>query len=280
MISDVLVFRAPQSGSDPLGVRSTITQPRFSPAARQSKDEGRPPPTRRPGRWRLTRLAVAGLFVLALGTLACAGTRPNPLPHVGAAWQPGELVPIDTHGRGLLLVRPDHQLGRYDKLMIEEVGFRYSNHQRWLSFREEDRVRSMISSAVRGTQDSAIGMAAQPGPCVLSVRFYVTDLELHDPGYKSISTTSFIRSFGEATMVMELRDSVTNQPLARFLQRRELGSGTGLGGTSTSIRRLQTVVGVAMREMGSQLQNLTPPTSGGWDGECHGGMTRVAFGSH
>ena len=41
----------------------------------------------------------------------------------------GEFVPVDTHGRGLLLVRPDHQLGRYDKLMIEEVGFRYSNHQ-------------------------------------------------------------------------------------------------------------------------------------------------------
>jgi len=68
--------------------------------------------------------------------------------------------------------------------------------------------------------------------------------------------------------------------LARFLQRRELGGGTATGTADASLRRLGAVVGVAMRDMGRQLQHLTPPTRGGWDAHCKGGMTSVALGSH
>jgi len=278
MTSDALVSKAPRFGSDPQGARSSLTRPSRTTArpAAPSRDS-------RPGRWRRWR-GIGGALVattlLILSTVGCASIRPRETPPpVSAAWQPGELLPVDTKGRGLLLVRPDHQLGRYDALMIEHVGFRYSDHQRWLSFREEDRISAMITNAVKGMQDGEVTVTDESGPCVLGVRFYVTDLELHDPGYETTSVTSFVRSFGEATMIMELRDTVTDRPLARFLQRRDLGGGPGFG-TGTSIRRLETVVGVAMREMGGQLQKLTPPTSRGWQNGCSGGMTRVAFGSH
>jgi len=275
MTSDALVSKAPRLRSDPQGVRSSLTRP--SPSAARPASPPRDP---RPGRWRAIGWTLAVAALLSLGTAGCASVTPAETPPpVSAAWQPGELLPVDTNGRGLLLVRPDHQLGRYDALMIEHVGFRYSNSQRWLSFREEDRISAMITNAVKGMQDGEVAISDESGPCVLGVRFYVTDLELHDPGYDTTSVTSFVRSFGEATMIMELRDTVTDRPLARFLQRRDLGGGPGLG-TGTSIRRLETVVGVAMREMGGQLQKLTPPTSRGWQNGCGGGMTRVAFGSH
>ncbi len=238
--------------------------------------------------FRAPRFAAFALLASALLALtSCAISAPTEsTPAAGPpavdAGPPGhgEYVEIDTGGRGLLLVRRDHQLGRYDQLLIEHVGFSYSPTQRWLSFRQEDRIRSMLTAAVEGSHDGEIGLADDSGPCVLGVRFYVTDLELHTPALQTGSTTSFVNSFGEATMILELRDTESNVPIAHFLQRRELGGGPANGATGTSIRRLGTVVGVAMRDMGRQLQRLTPPTASGWDAECKGGMTRVAIGSH
>lgn len=190
------------------------------------------------------------------------------------------LVPVDTGGRGLLFVRSDHGIGRYDDLLIEHIGFRYAPRQRGLSFREEDRISALLKAAVEGNQDGAIGLANEAGPCVLAVRFLVTDLELYESDLDDGSGISFVRSFGEATMVMELRDSVTGEVLASFAQRRALGGGPHHGGTGASIRRLGETVGLAMRDMGEELRKRTPPSAGGRDDECHGGLTRVALGAH
>ena len=254
-----------------------------SPRSRASQD-ARPRPLgldlspwqRRPPRRFLRLVPLVLAISLAVG---CASTPAD--PPTPAAWAPEDgLVPVDTNGRGLLAIKPDHQLGRYDELLIEQVGFRYRDGQEWLPNREEDRIKSMLSSAIQGRQDGAIGIASSIGPCVLAVRFCLKDLELFDLHARMGSRTSFIRSFGEATLVMELRDSMNDEPIARFLQRRELGGGATSGGHSASLRRLGSVIAVAMRDMGNQLREIAPPTAGGWDAECDGGMTRVALGSH
>ena len=227
--------------------------------------------------FRAPRTVVLATTLL-LVTTGCASFRMSdespPAEH--PAWTVGEMVEVDTGGRGVFLVRPNHELGRYDELRIEQVGFRYSPNQRWLSYREEDRINSMLTSMVQGQQDGLLGVTDESGPCVLGVRFYVTDLELHAPGTPSGSTTSFVSSFGEATMILELIDSETETPIARFLQRRNLGGGDGYGTTVASINRLGQVVGSAMRDMGRQLQKITPPTSSGWQAECKGTMARAA----
>ena len=229
--------------------------------------------------FRAPRTAAA-LAALLLVTAGCAALRmpdttaPAPTdapPLVG-------MMEVDTGGRGLFLVRPDHELGRYDDVLIEEVGFRYSPNQRWLSYRDEDRINAMLTAAVQGTQDGTVGVVDEAGPCVLGVRFYVTDLELHTPDVETGSNVSFVRSFGQATMILELTDSETDTPIARFMQRRDLGGGTAHGITGTSISRLGSVVGVAMRDMGRQLQRITPPTSSGWNAECKGSMAKAANG--
>lgn len=256
MTSDALVFQAPD-----------LARSHGEPSTRRRRSAT--------GAAALGWVGLLGLFV----ALGCA--TPFQSPSRGSAWIPtDELVEVDTQGRGLLLVRRDHQLGRYDNLLIEHVGFRYGKGQDWLSFREEARINALLTSVVQGSQDGAIGIADDAGPCVLSVRVYLTDLEIYDGDYASGSTTSFVNSFGEATLIMELRDSLSDTPLARFLQRRELGGGTASGGADASLRRLGTVVGVAMRDMGAQLQKITPPTVGGWDAHCDGEMARVALGSH
>lgn len=235
---------------------------------------------------RFARLASPALVALAtllaslLGTLGCALPKAAPRAE-STAWTAGELQPVDTRGRGTLLVRPDHQLGRYDDLLIEYVGFRYGEDQPWLSFEDEDRIHGILDGVVRGRQSGAIGLTSEPGPCVLSLRFFVTDLELLDADFNATSTVSFVRSFGEATMVMELRDSLTDEPLARYRQRRSLGGGhNNQPGTRASLHRLRRAVTAAMRDMGNELQRITPPSTTSWEDECRGGMTRVALGAH
>lgn len=237
------------------------------------------PPLRGSMRKRRSRLPLAGLGLVLLIALGCA--KPPPPPTVATAWTSSNgMIQIDTHGRGLLFVKPDHHLGRYDELLIEHVGFRYGDNQPWLSYREEDRISAMLSSVIQGQHDGDVRIANDAGPCVLAVSFFLTDLEIYDERHPAGSNVSIVSSFGEGTLIMELRDSDTGEPLTRFLQRRELGGGITTSGTNASLQRLGTVVSLAMRDMGNQLREITPAAIGGHGGSlCEGRLTRVAFGS-
>ncbi|MEM9174079.1 MAG: DUF3313 family protein [Myxococcota bacterium] len=223
-----------------------------------------------------TVVLAATLWLLTAGCAAIRTPDPGP-PAPLLAPSGGELVEVDTGGRGIFLIRPDHELGRYDEILIEHVGFQYSPNQRWLSHRHEDRINEILATAIEGGgQDGAVGVTDEAGPCVLGVRFYVTDLELHAPEEVTGSTQSFVRSFGRATMILELTDSESDETLARFLQKRDLGSGPAHGMTGTSLHRLGQVVDFAMRDMGRQLQKITPPTSSGWNAACRGTIAKAA----
>jgi len=89
-----------------------------------------------------------------------------------------------------------------------------------------------------------------------------------------------VSSYGAATMVLELRDSMDQEPLARFIQRRDLGGGRATQTQSMSLRRLSYAMSFAIRDMGNQLRRVIPPTAGVLDKQqCRGGMSEVALGS-
>jgi len=101
---------------------------------------------------------------------------------------------------------------------------------------------------------------------------------LEDPS--AVAPDASLRtSAASATLILELRDSETARPLARYLQRRELGGGLADGGSGASLRRLERVVDRSIREMGNELQTLAPPSQREWEGGCRGGFTRAALGA-
>jgi hypothetical protein len=216
--------------------------------------------------------------ILGVGLALLCGACAVPPEH---AWTTQDgLVEIYTPGRSRLFLRRDHQLGRYDDLLIEHVGFRYGRSQRRLADHHEERIANMLIAAVQGSQDGAVGLTEEPGLCVLSVNFYVKDLEFYDAAWSTASQTSFVSSYGEATMIIELRDSLEDVPLARFVQRRDLGGGFNADSTTRKVSRLGIVIGRALSDMGIQLRRITPPTSRGWESGCRGGLSSVALGSH
>lgn len=250
----ILVFKAPQS-SNPAGCSS---QPRKSPGSRR---------TAHLGLICLTSLAAS------LVSIGCAKQPEHP-------WVARDgLIEIETYNRGQLFVKRDHHLGRYDDLMIDGVGFRWTPGQERLDERDEDRIVNMLLNAVPGSEDGSVGIVNAPGPCVLAVNFYLKDLELREPIEKGSSTTGFVSSYGAATIVLELRDSIDQEPLARFVQRRDLGGGREMVRRGASLERLSQVISLALWDMGTQLKKVIPPTTGNAvDGECHDGMARLSLG--
>lgn len=211
-------------------------------------------------------------------------TERAPTPAAEAApspWSGGDgLLPVDIGDRGRLLVRPDHGLGRYDALRVERVGFRYRMGQHPLPPRAEQRIAAMLTRAVEGGRTGILPVSEEPGLCVLSVVYYVTDLALYGTELPVGSHTAFVRSFGEATMVLELQDSLSGRALARFQQRRDLGGGFTSTATQSGLQRLGIAIGASVRDMGQQLIRIMPVTLGPTDDRCAGAMSRVALGSH
>jgi len=276
MSFDNLVFQAPQAeptGGQPADGHNAFEVCAVDPAATHPspvETQAGPSPERH-GRPRL--LPVVVLVIGILTAFGCA--KPPEHPWVAR----DGLVEIETYNRGKLFVRRDHHLGDYDNLLIDHVGFRYGNNQERLPDGQEDRIVSMLLGAIQGSQDGTIGLAATPGPCVLTVNFFLKDLEFEAPVRGGGSESNFISSYGAATMVLELRDSMDQDPLARFIQRRDLGGGRSAQTQAMSLTRLRYVMSFAIRDMGNQLRKVIPPTTGRTENNCRGGMAQVALGS-
>ena len=281
MSLEILVFQAPQPSrtiqsewadgqpDGPSCFRNDQTPSLLE--SRQREPDGRP--TLRP----IVLPAVALAFIL-MAIVGCA--KPPEHPWVAR----DGLVEVETYNRGQLFVKRDHRLGEYDNLLIDHVGFRYGQGQSRLQDPDEDRIVSMLLGAVQGSQDGTLGLTGSPGPCVLRVNFFLKDLELEHPESNIRAENGFVTSYGAATMVLELRDSLKQEPLARFIQRRDLGGGRVMQTQSMSLRRLRHVMAFALRDMGKQLRKVIPPTTNtaahsDRSSQCRGAMAQVALGS-
>lgn len=206
---------------------------------------------------RIASIALAGLL-----TASCSVFGPQ-LSEDG-------LAKVRISGPGTLLMKPDHPAGSYDSiLLVPKVGLDYATGQEPLPYYVEQAiVEHMLARLTSGARTS-FPVVTTPGPCTVQLGLWLTRLSFYETRGSS-SQTNFINSYGNATLVFEFRDSMTNQALIRYGQTANLGSGVEGSARGPNLDRLYRVLDVMLDNVGTRMQEALPVQM---DSPSHKGCT-------
>lgn len=194
---------------------------------------------------RITTLLVSGLALMLVAPQVVTAQEPAAAETAAetatetAAENWDGLVEVNARQLGSAFLLPGADFGPYTKVMIDEpeVAFR----QNWLRdvnrgnrgasgrVTERDATR-ILESVSAGTIDlfataftnAGFEVVTRDGPEVLRVSTAVVNLVVNAPDTVSAGrSTTFTANAGEATLILEARDSMTNALLARVIDRRE-----------------------------------------------------------
>jgi hypothetical protein len=180
------------------------------------------------------------MTVVLLGLVAAGAHAAEP---AAAAWD--GLVEVKSKRMDVAFVAPGADFRAYTKLMLDptEVAFQKDwmkdmNDRRDLSRRVSDEQAGEMLQAARTNfaevfsevfGKAGFTIVTAPGPDVLRVSPGVLNLYVNAPDVMSAGrSASYTANAGEATMVLELRDSQTNALLGRVLDRRETRESAGM----------------------------------------------------
>jgi hypothetical protein len=185
---------------------------------------------------RLTRFIVPVVLAFTLGLAHAADKPPE-------SWD--GLVAVKSKRMDMAFVAPGADFRPYDKLMIDptQVSFhkdwiKNMNDRRDLSRKVDEGHANEVIEAARTNFAEVFSEAfskggytvvTSPGPGVLRVTPGLINLYINAPDVMAAGrSTSYTANAGEATMVLEIRDSLTNALLGRVLDRRETRESAGM----------------------------------------------------
>ena len=180
------------------------------------------------------RIFIATLTLALAAVLAGCAQTPAVKPEVdtGALTFDG-LAQVKNPAAGIAWMRPDFNLAGYTKVMLRGAGIEYrpiprsaANKQLSVDRQAEIAPASDRWRCVQGRTcevDEVSTGRANPGPDVLTVWGGLIDVVSYVPPEKMGNSDIYLRSVGEATLVLELRDSQSNAPLVRVIDRRAAG---------------------------------------------------------
>ncbi len=180
-------------------------------------------------------LSAAFAAIVLSGSTAYAQRPP-------AEWD--GLVRVESRHFDVVYLAPGADFSGYTKVMLDqtEVAFKrnwmrdYNNRTRGLQGRiSEEEAREILAAAQAGFQDvfrevyaqRGIQVVTEPGPDVLRLRTAVTDLDVVAPDLMTPGRTrTYSEEAGEATIVIEVRDSMSGAILGRGVDRRAAGDNS------------------------------------------------------
>lgn len=187
------------------------------------------------------------LALLATAVVGCAasGGHPDALEATGgsaysipsgpdAERSPEGLVRVLTRDPrlGSLWVRPPRPyLLRFDRVMLVPARIEYKASVRGWDAQREKRLRRHFDSSLHRTLARSPGwkLSREPGPGVLLASIAAVELDVKVTQEFIGSDVHYVSSGGEVVLVLELRDSVSEELLLRFVERRALPGGVFSG---------------------------------------------------
>jgi hypothetical protein len=192
------------------------------------------------------RTTIVALLAVLLSAGATFGAKPPD------TWD--DLVKVKSKKLDLVYLRPGADFRGYTKVMIDptEVAFRknwardYNSGTTGLSGRVSDAdVRKVVDQGAKVATDifsEEFGAAGYPvvtteGEDVLRIRTGVINVTVNAPDVRTMGRSrSFSGEAGEATLVVEVRDSITGAILGRAVDRRLAGDTSMLMRNSVTNR--------------------------------------------
>lgn len=222
---------------------------------------------------RTARLVLCPILALSMIPLSgCTGASSSKEPEVTAEG----LVMVRRTRRSHLWVKPDHHLGRYDNVLLDRVGIGYARGQKALDDEQEAQIAQMLQSVIVAlTSAGPVGLTAEAGPCVVSINLGLKDLRLYDSKVRD-STSSYVSSYGSATMIIEFVDSISGVLLVRYVASRDLPGGGSTGNRrGVDLNRLGRALGGMVANMNNELRTIVPTTTNRPETQCNDGIYKL-----
>jgi len=190
-----------------------------------------------------------GLTVAALAAVLLATAGPSAAASKDVSNWDG-LVEVNSRKMDAAFLLPGADFRPYSKVMLDqpEVAFRKDwmrNMNQGMGSRvTEKEAKEILATVQTNTADifteaftkAGYTVVTEAGENVLRISSGVINLYVNAPDTQSSAfTRTFTANAGEATLVLELRDSLTNALLGRVLDRRE---AQGMPGSSNSVTNL------------------------------------------
>jgi hypothetical protein len=158
------------------------------------------------------------------------------------------LTRLDKTVMDAVWARTDIELSGYSKVMLEGIGVEYRpakgpysgragtgtmRRTTQAEFQLDDETKALVQEEIAGAfveelaQSERYEIVDQPGPDVLKVRVGLLDVVSMVPPESVGRVSVYLDRVGEATLVLELRDSESNAILARAVDRRAAERSAG-----------------------------------------------------
>ena len=185
--------------------------------------------------------------LVAIGAWLVAGCATTSTPRGPAEWD--GLVRQSGTRLDAVFLRPGAQISTFDSVILDPVSISFASH--WDPNRGTRSVGRLSAADIAGIKEDLAGLFQQtfrtelgrggfklveePGPQTLRATAAIVDLFVTAPDAMSPGRTRvYTANTGSMTLVIELRDSITGEILARAVDQQS-GRGTGMWTVTNSV---------------------------------------------
>ncbi len=219
--------------------------------------------------------APAAFAVIVLVATGCASDWS---PQLGSEESFDGLVRVENERASAAWLDPDLDLSGYRKVKLEKAGIQYrpaseipkagaraTKHQVQLTPEQKQILRDIMSAEFLRElgRSERFELTDESGPGVLVVRAELLDVVAYEPSAGMRGTVA-LRSVGEVTLVVELRDATSGKTLARMVDRRaaKRSDSSYVPKTATGEEEVQRLAASWARLLRRRIDQL-PKLSGG-----------------
>jgi hypothetical protein len=201
-------------------------------------------------------------ILITLVSLGCAAT-PEQARNVGnkIVLTADGLERIEHDQSGTLYIKRDHEISGQHQYVLSPILMTYEHDSPRFTPKEEARMRSYVEEGVVASLlSNGSETVSDVGPCVLSIGVGMVDVEIHKPNTTGTSTSQ-LKTWGAVTMVVDVRDSTSGEPLLRYGRRIGIPGGVQTNDAHPQWFRVQKTLDALLVSQHKALRDIVPESS-------------------